>query len=561
MKTINLFLLPLLLLATSAFSQIIDPLQVPDSVRIQSEMPKLEIPEITIVGKKAITLPFARKGEIYDVEMYEAPLPDSSILLERPSMPFPVGQYNKYEERYNPWRFSAEGSVGSFATLGGDGYADYKSDRWDFAGMAGFKSTPGRSIDNKFSAIPASTDAKASNVHAEFTLRSLLPTDNDILKTLRFTLGAKFMGDEYHYFGVRGIEQKRVRQNSFLSGGLESVNRQGTVVDFNLSVNNWNLSDTKAGRPDSQITLVSPRIKAGFATDISQIRFVNELEYTGSSLNYQRHAQSPTCMNLFSGLKLRLSGQWSLQAGAYYGYGSASDDGSKTILLPSARMGWNIDPTKVLTLFWKPELQMASYSQLITENPFLDREIALRPRRTPVNVGASFWLNEPDMTFEVQASFRQSSNYGVTLSDSGALKIAYIDAVESMLEFNGSFLPAKSFAVTYSGIINRAVPDSGDTQLPMTPLVALHAACEAGFAFPLKMYVSGDYMSPRNIDPPGNDRLSSTFLLGAGISSNVFKKAVISLDVANLLNTSYFLWDGYPAPGVDMTIRLKYNIQ
>ena len=38
------------------------------------EPPSLEIPEITIIGKKAITLPFARKGELYDVNIYEAPL-------------------------------------------------------------------------------------------------------------------------------------------------------------------------------------------------------------------------------------------------------------------------------------------------------------------------------------------------------------------------------------------------------------------------------------------------------------------------------------------------------
>jgi hypothetical protein len=486
---------------------------------------------------------------------------DSSILLTRPILPFPVGQYNKYEERFDPWKFTVEGSVGSFATTGADGYADYKSERWDFYGMAGFKNTPGRSIDNKFALNPLSMDASANNVHAEFNLRSLLSTDNDILKTLRFTLGTKFMGDGYDYFGLKGIASKRTRQNSFLSGGLESVNKEGTVIDFNLSVNNWNVNDSQTGLPDSQVSLVSPKIKAGFTTDIGRMRFVNELEYAGSSLNYQHATQSPTCFNLFSGLKWRVSDRWSLRAGGYYGYGSASDGGNKTILMPSARMGWDIDETKELTLFWKPELQMASYAQLTTENPFLNREITLRPRRTPVNVGVSFWLNEPAMTFEMQGSFRQSSNYPVTLSDSGAMAIAYVDAVESMLEFNGSFLPHKSFAISYSGVINRTVPDSGDTQLPMIPLVMLHAAGELGLSFPAKIYVSGDYISPRNIDPLGNDRLGSTFLLGVGISSNIIKKAVISLDVANLLNTSYFLWDGYPAPGVDITIRLKYTIQ
>ena len=42
----------------------------------------LLFPEITIVGKKAITLPFARKGEIYDVNIYQAPPPDTLLLGE-----------------------------------------------------------------------------------------------------------------------------------------------------------------------------------------------------------------------------------------------------------------------------------------------------------------------------------------------------------------------------------------------------------------------------------------------------------------------------------------------
>src|SRR5207249_363497 len=61
-------------------------------------MPRLEIPEITIVGKKAITLPFARKGEIFDVNIYDAPPPDSSLLEDRPSIALPIGALPRYDE-------------------------------------------------------------------------------------------------------------------------------------------------------------------------------------------------------------------------------------------------------------------------------------------------------------------------------------------------------------------------------------------------------------------------------------------------------------------------------
>ena len=54
---------------------------------LRQSMPKLEIPEITIIGKKAITLPFARKGEIFDVDIYKAPPPDSSLVGRNPLLP------------------------------------------------------------------------------------------------------------------------------------------------------------------------------------------------------------------------------------------------------------------------------------------------------------------------------------------------------------------------------------------------------------------------------------------------------------------------------------------
>ena len=102
-------------------------------------MPRLEIPEITIVGKKAITLPFARKGEIYDIDIYEVSPPDTSILESRPAMSFPIGSLPRYEEPLIPWHVSAEGSFGSFSTGHLRAYVDYKGKRWASMEMAVFR--------------------------------------------------------------------------------------------------------------------------------------------------------------------------------------------------------------------------------------------------------------------------------------------------------------------------------------------------------------------------------------------------------------------------------------
>jgi len=229
--------------------------------------------------------------------------------------------------------------------------------------------------------------------------------------------------------------------------------------------------------------------------------------------------------------------------------------------MPSATLRWDIDASREVSFWWKPEMKLENYDQLADENPYLDREIVLRPRRTPINFGGSFWFNGNMMTFEASGSFRQSSDRDVILSQRGEMTVAYLDEVESIAEFKGSLAPAKPFIVSYSGQIDRAVATNGDTQLPMIPLMKLHGAAEMDLRLPAKIYVSSDYTSPRNVDFPGTRQLSSTLLFGAGISSNVFNNLVLSFDIANLLNTSYFLWEGYAAPGITFTAGLKYNIQ
>src|SRR5207247_800198 len=97
-------------------------------------LPRLEIPEITIVGKKAIALPFARKGEIFDVHLYEPPAPDTSLIGDRQTLSIPIGSLPRDEEHQQPWRASLEGSLGSFSTGKLLAYVDYATQRWGMYG-------------------------------------------------------------------------------------------------------------------------------------------------------------------------------------------------------------------------------------------------------------------------------------------------------------------------------------------------------------------------------------------------------------------------------------------
>src|SRR5207245_3006151 len=129
-------------------------------------------PEITSVGKKAITLPFARRGQVYDVDVSEAPPADSSILGQPPSMSLLSGSLPRYEQREMPWRFSAEGSLGSFTTANARGYFDYKGQQWGIVGDGGLRTTQGHT-----------RNASASAFLANAAFRSIVATDNELVNT------------------------------------------------------------------------------------------------------------------------------------------------------------------------------------------------------------------------------------------------------------------------------------------------------------------------------------------------------------------------------------------
>ena len=216
------------LLVNLCFSQAID---VPKDT---TTMPVLEIPEITIVGKKAITLPFARKGEIFDINIYEAPPADSSILDERYSMVPPIGSLPRYEEPLVPWHTSLQSSLGSFSTWKIKAYGDYVANHWGIYGNTQYGTTSGH-IKN----------SSGRSYQLDVTAHSLVSTDNEILQSFRISSGMRFLRDSYGMFGIRNRLVNRSRTNFIFESNLNSLNKTVNVLDVGLKADIWSLTDSQ----------------------------------------------------------------------------------------------------------------------------------------------------------------------------------------------------------------------------------------------------------------------------------------------------------------------------
>jgi hypothetical protein len=533
----------LLMLSGRSFSQ-----EQPQEKK-PAEPPTLEIPEITIVGKKAITLPFARKGEIYDVNTFEAPLPDSSLLGKPPSMSLLLGSLPRYQQREMPWRISAEGGIGTFGTINLNGLIDYKMQSWNIVGDAGYATTNGHVAN-----------ASSSSFKANAGIRSVVLTDNNVLKSFRASFGTGYEHNSYGLFGIPSPAVRRVDNTFIVNGGIGSLERQGNVLDIDLTTSFSSLTDSRPN-VDSSVSVISPQMRASYSTDIRLLRLSTVLSYAGSSLNYKTPTQSPSLVDVSMTGGWQLANQWFLEVGGRLSNGSDSHGETRTLISPLAMLRMNIDTASSLKFWFQPQTQFTSYDEYLRKIPYLDRAFVLQPERQPVRFGSSLFYHQGTCSFEVRGSYAQYSNNAIAIADSGRIHLEYVESGNAALEIEATTHPTDMTALQLSGTLTSAHETGSSVQLPMVPAVNLRGRGEINFTFPFMLWSSVEYQSPRNIDRLGSQSLSSIVLVNAGASATVASRIVFSADLRNLFDVHYDWWNRYPAPGIQFNLSAKLRFQ
>lgn len=518
--------------------------QAPDTT-LRRDLPRLEIPEITIVGKKAITLPFARKGEIFEVPVYEAPPPDSGLLADRPPLLLPEGTLPRYQQREMPWRISAEGTAGSYGTFGARGFIDYHTQDWNLSTTAGFRRTGGHV-----------TNADGSEFDAGGKYTSLVSTDNDILKNFRFSGNFDYRHDRFGLFGLLPAGTERARDIFGISAAASSIRRSGLVLDLSLGTDIFSVTDSWSG-VDSGVTVTSPELKVAVTGDVADYRIISEFRYISSSLDYQREISSPSLFSLLGAVQWRLTGNLFLKAGGEFSNGSGSAGESRSHAGPMAELEWEIDAGRKIDLHFRSGMEMSPYSELAREIPYVSREITILPEEKDADVGGSLWYNSGMLTLELSGSYIISNDRRIIVSDGGRIGPVYSRVWRVPVRLDGSVLPRQDIRVKFNAVLEPSREKGGNVQLPMVPIARFGAEIE--YDLPGGWTVSGGsrWWSRRNVDRAGAGSLGAVFLLDASVSTTVIPRMVLTAGVRNLGGTEYSWWQSYRARGLDIFLIAK----
>ncbi len=512
-------------------------------------LPRLEIPEITIVGKKAILLPFARKGELYDVDVYQAPGPDSSLLGSRERISLPNGSLPRYEEKMQPWRASLEGGLGNYTTGRLFGYIDYTSLRWGVSGKGGYLTTNGHT-----------TNADGNATILDLTARTIVSTDNDVLRSFRTDEGISYHHETYGMYGISSASIRRTRNTFGLLGMLGSTNREGAVLDVSLGANFTGITDASA-RGDSDVSVVSPSLHAAFSTDAGTARFVGDLVYKSSSLDYKHSTQSPSLVGFSLGVRWPETDKLKFTVGGLYQHGSDSQGADHTLIAPTAEVTWEADRDRVWSFWYRPAIRLQGYDELSAGNPYLIREIVIKPERDPLNLGSSLLFNSDVLSVRFEGSYAHTNDQRVEIADSGRIRLDYVDADRVTLGATGTLTVTDELALHFSGRIQPARAHDSSVQLPMLPLAYADGRLQYDLPAPFTVWSELEYTSRRNVNLSGDKTLNDAVLLHGGVSTHVIPRTSLSFRIKNIFNTAFQHWDGYSAPGREMMVEAKVNLQ
>ncbi|HUL43141.1 MAG TPA: hypothetical protein VLY03_02175 [Bacteroidota bacterium] len=514
-----------------------------------SGMPRLEIPEITIIGKKAITLPFARKGEIYDVDIYKVPPPDSTLLQDRPPMPLPVGRLPRYDEPLVPLHYSVEGSLGSYFTGGARGYLDYTGNRWGISGNAGFDATQGHTDHASGSAVGLETHGHA-----------LIDAGTGETGAFLLNGGILLRHEVYGLFGAQDPSTDRTQNSTTLSLGAGTLGQDVNAVNFRLAANFLSVSDDRSG-VDSSVSTVSPEVSASLRTKAGVVGLSSDFSFRSSSLDYAHPVELPSLLDFSAGAEWSPVDRISLRVGGTYDEGSTSNGDNRSILAPFGEVKWEIDQDRSFRFWIRPSMDFRSYGDFLHENPYLSRELDIRPERAPVHFGGTFWYNAGLLSLEINGSFSKTSNTAVTIAQGSTLILNYVDASKLVVRGDATLRVENDLLLLLFGVVQPSVEDGTTTQLPMVPLVKLGGRAESSLGTPLNFWSTAEYWSKQNVDLAGSTTLGDRVLFGVGASGRIAGRVVLSGSIENLFNTAYNWWNGYIAPGRQFMLNARVNLQ
>jgi outer membrane cobalamin receptor len=278
-------------------------------------------------------------------------------------------------------------------------------------------------------------------------------------------------------------------------------------------------------------------------------------DYQISSLRFGGSATTPNWVSTKLDVDWNPSAPLHLTLGLLYSGAEYSDSGSTTLFMPRVAARYDVAPALALFGWFAPELRAPSYRNRIMRAPFVDRRIALRPERVPVNVAVGARYSGDATTLEARIAFETAANTPVVVAEAdttGALRYDHVDTRTMMMRAIVQTQPFDRLGLVVEAEYRDAVVDANDAAVPMVPQIDARVRGEYRMSETIGLTAAVRFESEQTVTLEESSRtIPSRLLLDVGGDYRLSNSIGIFAEITNLLGADYQLWDGYVAPGLE----------
>lgn len=548
-KILALFMLPL---ATS-----IAVAQGPGGTNV----PPLELESVTVIGKRMVVLPKARKGEVIDTSVYALPGGDSLLFSERISnLQGPGGTLPGYREQDSPLKLDAEASIGSYLSPRVSVHAEFSRPTFNAAGFADFLHTEGHVDAARASGFRVGANGSASLGDATAPIG-------------RFRLSADIEhgADEYTLYGLASGTVNRSRSVTRFGIGLHDEGRSRVRYALGLSLESAGITDDTSSS-EHEATATSPMLTLDIGADLdSTLTARIRAAFTSTTLRYATATQTPAYVSASGEVEWRAAATTRLSIGLVAASGQNSDSGSSSLVMPRAAVRHDLDSSLMLFAWFAPELRAASYADRVLHAPYARREMVLRPERVALSAAAGGRWTGRALTIEARLFAEKSDGTPVVVADAvdNAQTWQYPSTTTFGVAAGFEVELNEHLGVQVDALFRRTVLDDLDETAPLRPAAEVHARVSyvpdpVGRA--LRFHGTADIRTSQravlgsNTVPMVDPELPARLLFGCGGTYQLLENLQATADITNLLNYKHDLWLGYSAPGFEIRGGIRVTL-
>ncbi|MCC7438959.1 MAG: hypothetical protein IT211_10745 [Armatimonadetes bacterium] len=520
------------------------------------QLPSLEIEEVVVTRDRTISLPPAKKGEVYDSTIYRLPAGDTVMFGERVSnLARSGGALPTYREFTSPMVIDLEASLGSYLSPRALLRGEYQQRTFDVAGMLDYRGTEGH-LDS----------ARAGSILLQATGGLLIGADEITPARFRASADVSYLGDSYFLYGNRTGAADRTRSTTRFIAMIESQEDQELGVSVKLDVGSTSVSD-RLRDTTREASGLTPAFAGRVSYGSDSLRVSGGIQYITTSLDYGVQTQTPAYLHLRGDVDWRPAERLYLSLGGFYANGGLSDSGSATVV--SGRVGarYIISPLLSANVWFAPELRPASYRDMLMRAPYVARTITLRPESVPIRLGGGVRLNKESFSLEAGVVIEQAENTPVVVADtSGELRYDYAKSRTVGGQATMRMKLIEKLNLDADLFIGAATNRDDDELLPMRPSVDMRSRAEYAFTPQFSGSATLQFQTEQRTAivptalPTNQQTIAARFLLGIGANYRMNDNFQAFAEATNLLGTQYDLWHGYQAPGIELRagVRVKF---